>query len=451
MLLFFGVLLVFTFGYLLSLLIVKEMGLLERLGVSFLLGFGIFTLLMFCYSSFGVEITTESTILALTVCIGLLFILLKLIKRKIFVNPLVLVKRFSDLTRLEKIIVGIIAAIITGSLILSTYFPVYIWDALALYDFRAKVIAQQGFYTQIVSNFSYFTGYPLFTSLSHTLVYLFKGRNPQFLYSFMYVSFIFIFYSILRDFTKRKISLIVTLLLITMPDIFSHSTFAYTNLPYTIFLVVGNIYLFSWFAKNKPLGYLVLAGLFTGLSTWSRVAEPFWLINIFVLIILIFYKFKKYIFPIIIYIISFLLVKGPWNLIRSNQLINSNANKLSAVTADVNSYLAVLSSNLFNKDRIIEVIVYVYKNVITSWYPILPLFLICIVIGFSNFFKKYSTFFLIIIVLHMALLFGGSYIFSFQFSEWVNIPDSARRMSMFFVPLMIFYVGLSFGEKLQKR
>ena len=422
------------------------MYLLERLGVSFLLGFGIFTLLMFCYSSFGIKITTESTLIILMACVGLLFIILKLLKRKIFVNPLILIKIFSGLTFVEKLIVYAILALVMGSLVLSIYFPVYIWDALALYDFRAKIITQFGFYTQIANNFSYFTGYPLFTSLSHTLVYLFKGNNPQFLYSFMYISLIFVFYNTLRRFTDRKKTLILTLLLASTQVIFNHSTFAYTNLPYTIFLTTGTIYLFLWFVKKKPIGYLILAGILTGLSTWSRAAEPFWTINMLVLGVLVLYKFKKYLFPTLVYIISFMFVKGPWSLIINNNSSASDIVMSSAITSDVNSYIAKLSETTFDLNRVGDILAFIYSNVIVLWFPLFFLFLFCIFVNFKNFFNKTSTLFLTVFLLYFALLLCGSYVFSYNFAEWINIPDSAGRMAMFFIPLMIFYIGLSFGE-----
>lgn len=446
MLLFFGILLVIFFGYLLCIVFVKEMRLLERLGLSFLLGFGVFTLLMFCYSTLGLRITTPSTLLVLAICIIFLFVFLKLSKRRVSLNPVGLIKSFLSFSKLEKIIVLVFAALGAGSLIISTYFPVYIWDALALYDFRAKIIAEQGFYTQIVKNFWYFDGYPLFTSLSHTLVYIFKGSNPQFLYSLMYLSFIFIFYSNLREFADRKISLMATLILATTPTIFDHSTFAYTNLPYTIFLSTGSIYLFTWLVKKKPIGYLILAAVLTGLSTWTRNPEPFWMVNIFILVFLSMYKFKKYFTPTLIYIICFLTIRGPWKLVNFYQLIDSGAAKTSPVISEVGAYATTLFETTFNQARISEVAIFIYKNVIVSWFPILFLFLFCIFINFKDFFKKANTLFLAIIILYFVLLLYGTYIFSFNNSSWSAIPDSARRMAMFFIPLMIFYTGLSLGE-----
>jgi hypothetical protein len=446
MLLFFGFSLIVIFGYLLSTLFVGKMHPLERMGTSFLLGFGIFTLLMFCYSTFGVKITLQSTLIVLVICIGFLFTISKLFKRKMSINLLGFVKSFSNLSKMEKIIVLALIALGTGSLIISTYFPVYIWDALALYDFRAKVIAEQGFYTQIVKNFWYFDGYPLFTSLSHTLVYIFKSTNPQFLYSLMYLSFIFIFYSNLREFADRKISLIASLILATTPTIFDHSTFAYTNLPYTIFLATGSIYLFTWLIKKKPIGYLVLAGVFTGLSTWTRSAEPFWMVNIFMLVFFSIYRFKKYLLPTFIYIICFLFIREPWKLVNYYQYIDTGAVKTSPVVSEVGAYATTLFETTYNQVRISEVAIFIYKNVIVSWLPLIILFLFCIFINFKNFLKKANTLFLVIIILYFALLLYGTYIFSFNNSTWSAIPDSARRMAMFFMPLMIFYIGLSLGE-----
>ena len=436
---------VITFGYVLSIVLVAKIHVLERLGLSFLLGFGVFTLLMFCYSSLGVKITLQSTLIALGVSIGLLLLLIKLFKRKVSVNLFSIIKSFLTLSRLEKIIVFVIAAFGLGSLIISTYFPVHIWDALALYDFRGKVIAEQGFYTQIAKNFIYFDGYPLFTSLSHTLVYLFGGVNPQFLYSFMYISFIFIFYSNLREFADRRIALITTLILATTPVIFDHSTFAYTNLPYTIFLATGSIYLFTWFTKKMPIGYLILAAVLTGLSTWTRVAEPFWVINMVILVFLSIYKFKKYIIPAFVYIVSFLLIKEPWSLINYYQSASSEITKSSAVAVEVGSYTSLLLGTTFNQARMGEVAVFIYKNVILSWYPLLFLFIFCLIINLKGIFKKSSTLFLVIIFLNFTLLLYGTYRFSFNFADWSVIPDSAKRMAMFFIPMMIFYIGLSLG------
>jgi hypothetical protein len=117
------------------------------------------------------------------------------------------------------------------------------------------------------------------------------------------------------------------------------------------------------------------------------------------------------------------------------------------LTSEVVSYTTKIFGTPFNLSRINEIAVFIYKNVIVSWYPLLFLFLFCIFINFKNFFRRSSTFFLVIILLNLAFLFYATYIFSFNFSLWSDIPDSAKRMAMFFMPLMIYYIGLSLERK----
>ena len=449
MLLIFGILLVLIFGYLLSAILVEKMNLLERIGISYLLGFGIFTLLMFCYSTLGLRITLQSTIATLIGGILLMTAVLIVFKRKISINLSGFVKSVFGLSKLEKITVLAIATIIVASLIITTYFPVYIWDALALYDFRAKIIMQTGFYTQIAKNHFWFGGYPLFTSLSHTLVYIFGGGNPQFLYSLMYLSYILVFYGALREIVNRKITLITTLMLATIPVLFDHSTFAYTNLPYSIFLSMGSIYLYVWFVKKKPIGYLIISALMTGLSTWTRSTEPFWMVNILLLVAITIYGFKKYFLSLAGYIFSFLLIKEPWGFV-NYYLTNPGVKKAPLVVSEAASYTSALFHTALDPVRIMEVVIFIYKNVITSWYPLIFLFLFCFVINIKPLFKRASSLFLIIIFLYFGLLLYATYVYSFGITYWYTIPDSARRMAMFFIPLMVFYIGLTFQSVILK-
>lgn len=450
MLLIFGILLVFIFGYLLSVILVEEMCPMERLGTSYLLGFGIFTLLMFCYSTLGLRITLQSTITALIGGILLMTALLIVFKRKIFINLPGFIKSVLGLSRLEKIIVLAITAIVVASLIITTYFPVYIWDALALYDFRAKMIAQFGFYTQIAGNYVWFGGYPLFTSLSHALVYIFEGDNPQFLYSLMYFSYILVFYGAIREVVNRKIALITSLMLATIPVLFDHSTFAYTNLPYSIFLSMGSIYLYVWFVKNKPIGYLLLSAIMTGLSTWTRSAEPFWMINIVILGFLSLYRFKKYLLTSMLYVFTFLLIREPWNIVNRYLLSSKGSINVSNIVSETTSYAAIFLKP-FELQRLGEVGVYIYKYVIASWYPLLFLFIFCLLINIKGFLHKTSSLFVLIIFLYFGLLVYGTYLFTFGSVPWSEIPDSARRMAMFFMPLMVYYIGLTIGQLLLNK
>lgn len=435
-------LLILLFGFLLTYLITENMQLLERFGLALPMGLGLITLFMFCYSTIGIKITLNSLIITLIISNSLTLFLVKIFKRKINIFL-----KISKLTNFEKILTTSVFGILLLSLLIASYFPIYIWDALALYDFRAKVIADFGFYSQIAKNYYWFDGYPLFTSLSHAIIYLSGGTNPQFLYSLMFSSFVLVFYCLLRQYINRTQSLVVTLILSTTPAIFDHSTFSYTNLPYSIFLSLGSIYLFIWFSKYKGSGYLVLSAILTGLSTWTRSTEPFWAINIIFLFILLIYKFKKYFLPFFIYVVTFFLIKTPWSYVNYYILNQASTNKPSLIVSEASNYLGALTGTKLNLDRIWEVFEFIYKNVITSWYPLLFLFLLMIIVNIKNILKTKNSIFLLMIIMYFGFLIYATYVYSQSVSYWKDIPDSARRMSMFFMPMMIYYIGISYGKK----
>lgn len=445
MMIFIGIILITIFGYLLTLLLSERMHILERIGLSYLLGLGIFTFIVFCYSITGIKITFLSVNIFL---IGLIFVelfLTKLFHRKLSLKLISHINNLKRLTTLEKILILLITIFIVTSFALTFYYPVNVWDALALYDFRAKIIAKEGYFLQIASNFSYFSQYPLFTSLSHTLVYVWGGNNPQFIYSLIYVSFLMCFYGSLREFSNRKIALVCTLLMASVPVFFEHSTFSYTNLPYSIYIFLGTVYLFRWIVEDKNIGYVILSGLLTGLSTWSRSTEPFWAVNILIILFYSFYKRKKFLFSWIWYFLPFFTIKEIWSRIYHllERGIKSNS---SFVAAEVGSWKDSIFNTVLDGKQILNVLFFIYQKIILTWFPVLIVFLFTVLLNLIKIRKRISSLFLVFILLYLGFLVYGTYVYSLSVPYWLTIPDSARRMAMFFIPLIIFYIGLSIDE-----
>src|SRR4030042_6796381 len=112
-------------------------------------------------------------------------------------------------------------------------------------------------------------------------------------------------------------ALLAVLLLVTTPSIFAHSMIVYTNLPYTIYLVMGAIYLYFWLVR-KEVRYLALSGLMTGLSTWTRSTEPFWLTNL--IIVFAFFLYKRKPLAILLYLLFFLPIQQSWKIFESRTI-----------------------------------------------------------------------------------------------------------------------------------
>lgn len=424
-------------GLPLTLIIAPKHNAVGRIGLSYLLGIGIFTLAMFVTNILGLKFNLLHTILIFVVLSSPLF-LLSFKQVKNYCVEVCSTRKNLHLDKLEKIILIGILFLIASSFVNTLYWPVYIWDALTMYDFRSKLFISLGFVKDVVNMGygSYYLTYPLLTSLAHTLIYLFGGSNPQFIYSLYYLSLGLVFYGELREFVSRKSSMTFTLLLLTIPQVFNQSLISYTNLPYLTYFSMGGIYLYVW-SKNKNSGYLVISALLTGFSTWTRGTEPLWL-ALFGMVILLGIIKKKYL-DILIFCIIFIPIQQMWNRYVVSFIPQSNT-----INGIVGNSQVILSFN--NWPRFMEVFVFLYKNVIVPWGANVILFIMCFTfVVFTHKIKHIYVMYILIFCLFI-LVFLGAYAFSFNFPGWNEIPDSASRMAMIFYPLFIYSVGLTYDK-----
>lgn len=439
----FILLISFGIGLPLTFLIVPKHHTLGRIGLSYLLGIGLFTLLMYGTNVLGLKLTFLNNIfIFLVVSIPLIFI-----ERKSLVNYRKDLKKSAknfhpDL--LEKVILVVIAFLIISSFIATFYWPVYIWDALTMYDFRAHVFAQTGFIVQSLQDIGggYYLGYPLLTSLSHTVVYLSGGNNPQFIYSLFYLSLGLVFYGQLREFIPRKFSLLFTSMLLSVPQIFNQSVVSYTNLPFMTFFGLGSIYLYIWYKRGMP-GYLMLSSILVGLSTWTRATEPFWL-GILAVVVLSSVIRKKYL-NILFYSIIFFPIQQAWKYILGHIAVWQ-----SSTISEVAGYTTVLP-NVLNIERWGQVIDFLYQNIIRNWGAVFIVFIVTFFYSIATKTIKETYMMYTISFIMLIMLVIGNFIFSYTFLAWNAIPDSASRMAMVVYPLFVYSISLTFGDDIDHK
>ncbi len=435
--------LLFFLGFLITFLFKIKFHLIERISLSYLLGIGILTFLIFIMNYFlGLGFSSKNTFVVLLL---LIFVLLVL-ERNNFILFFRNIRRsnisiyfFKD--KYSLVFAFSIFILLFFSLVRNIYWPVSDWDALALYDFRAKVFLSEPSLLKAGLNNSYFVHYPLLTSLAHLFVYQTGLSNPKFIYSLFYLSFIFIFYFSLQRNVGSNKAVFFSLILALVPEIFGHSTMAYTNLPYTVYLCSGVFYLYEWI-KNKQRSLLVLSGLLVGLSSWVRISEPFWMVP--VLIVIFFSIKRKDFFSTFIYFFSVYVFYKAWLsfMAKVNFL---NYVEGGASLSLIERYLPILKT--ISLERIILVAQYLYKNVFSSWGLLFPIFVLTSLFLFLNLRRRKKEievfYFWSIIFLFFIFLFFGTLLFSYTFPNWQHIPDSARRMSMFFIPLIIYYFSFA--------
>lgn len=429
----------FAIGFLVSILFgLKNKR--EIVGLSYLFGSGLITLLVFLVH-WLLNYQFNQTTVVLTMLITFVFLLLEIIvlKRiKVIKNFFTFDKKTikNSFSKTEKFILAFIIIFAAYGIFENYFWPIIDWDALAFYDFRARVIALNGNMLEGIE-LKYFFQYPPYTSLLHVFGYIFDAERVKIVYSFIYFSALLSFYSLLRRKQDRLVSLFFTLILSSFPMIFQHSIMAYSNLSYTAFFSTGLMYLWLYYESGKKRD-LLTGGFLMGLSTWVRSTEPFWLIGLFVILLSLFKNRKNF----LISLLSISFLNFPNKLWREFLIYLDNSSDIKII--DTNSHTTdAIKDFILQKQSILNVFIRSYevvKYLIVTLSPdffMLFSLLVLTVIG-NNRKNKVEMWSLLIA---FGIIFAGTLIFSFTFDTWDQIGGSIARMSMIFIPLLLFIIA----------
>jgi hypothetical protein len=447
MLLIFGVFLCFLLGFLILVFWKDDFRFGERLFLSFPLGLGISTLIMFIQGRLNIPLDGKRILFILVGIVSFLFIL-AIIKRRFsfwglrdfFIwEKIFKMFKVKKISKLEIILIFLLFFLVCWSFLVTFTWPVITWDALSLYDFRAKrffeahslaeSILTRGTREQISYNYSY----PFFTSLAHAFVYFIGGSNPKFIYSLAYLSLIGSFYFVLRRKVSRTISLFFTAILATDKEFLYHSTIAYTNLYFALFLGIGSIHLLQWQENNKN-GQLILSALFSGLAVWTRSQEPLWIAPL--VFLLVYGVLRRKLLPLIFYFSTVLSFRQLWESYRSHIFESLGGAHLYLLKTSFYFDLTKISLSFFYAIK-----TFLVNNKVSFAFFILALFLVVI----KKEMRKYLHI-LILMFLFIVIVWGGTYFFSLNFSWWNKIPGSIIRMSMFFQILIFYFAAVAFFQ-----
>ena len=492
-----GLILPVLLGLAISFLICPEMRVAERIGVAYGLGFGLLTLVMLLLNLLGIKFSLANTSI---LCISVIIVgsMLYWKRKKWSYHWLAELPRWlkrmgktvGSLSIFERIVLGFLIFFGISNLITAAYWPVCWWDALAVYDLRARVLAETQSFPEAalkVIDPAYLFYYPPMTSLVHAWLYLWGWANPKVFYSLLFISLAIIFYYSVRDYGPGYHCLLFTLILVSTPSLYSHATSAYINFPFAFYFSVGTLYLYRWMSTSKK-GFLTLAGLFLGLSSWVRQESivfflgygvvllyfsisrrrffaPLW----FGFLYFILYPLWDFYYPYMARPQSFTTVSPSSSMVSqtsamlfplSNPLSVSSGpgsalgTILSKLSKIVSLYTRVivsplrdgsgLFSQLFDFTRWKEVLQYLQKNVLMPYRVIAYLFVATIGL-YANRIGKYR-FLLALILTSMVLFMVGAYGFSLRISYWEAIGGSVERLFMMFLPIIWYFIALMTAE-----
>ena len=435
-----GWFLVFFLGFLVVDCLITKDEFIGKVIAGYFIGIGLFTLFLFLLNLAGFPFTLMNSLLGL---IGLVVVTLVInLSRKGWRLKFVIniKNEFSGGGLLVKLILFLIFILFTSSLAYTLYWPIKDWDALTLYDMRGRIFAETGIMNEAFKIDRYYLAYPLYTSIEHAWVYILGMKNPLFLYSLNYIFFVIAFYFLIKRIVNKYIALGVAFIIASSLEIFTHSQTAYTNLPYAIYYSLGIIY-FYYYLSRKEVGCLILSALFVGLSTWIRSGEPFWITPIILLFILLLRK-KVKLMHLVIYGVVILSLKIPWSRFYS-------LNEPQNISSYLNLELLTNINFLVFFNRLEEVTRYLFTNFVSK---LNILFIISILSTYIAWSKKKESFLLgLINLINYIIVFGGTLFYSFIYPKWWLVGDSVSRMSLVFIPIIIFLTVVSLSEVLHLK
>lgn len=422
-----GLLLIPLLGYLITILVWPHRSILENFSYGYLLGWPLFTLALFLGNLLGLNFGRYESTILLLVLIFIMFITRFFSKSSQL--PISTKSAINKYTITDYLLFLFIIILLLNNFISDMYRVVSDWDAITLYDFRARMFAQSGTMSEaITAQGGYFYSYPLHTSLVHAWYYIFGYVSPMTYYAGLFISFITVFYYAVRRFSSRTKSLIATLMLIISPHLFWHAQIAYTNLPYSIYLGLGTIFILSY-SRTHLRSDALFGAIFTGLSLWMRSVEPFWLINMVALLSLTLWR-RQYLNTVLSLTI-FVPLERVWKLFTALSQGRSSAGSI------VSQATGTLSTVTSQASVLPVVIPYFLHNAIKPFTSVILLLVVVVIYKLATRSRDWLGEFMV--AGYFALAFYGTYVFALTQPYWNQIPGSLERMMMF-ISIPIIYI-----------
>ncbi len=414
---------------------------------SFLLGLG-FTSISFWFYTIATNGYNSNYHIIETCSVILIYLYLRLKKRKRLFSKLPIKNIVNGAsTEKKRLLINYLTVILFGLIAVYSFFkclkyPDGTWDALAMWNFRAKFLScgNDAWNRMYFETFDYsHRDYPLFLSSTIARFYNYVGRIdtiiPLFFAWFFNFNCFVLPYLYLNKLKNKYYSIFAVVILSFSPTIFFHGCVQYADMPLAVFFLVSLYEFIILGEKDQNLPWLGM--LFAGLCFWIKNEGIPLFISYSIFILYYLYKrennyisaIKKFlrIIPILLpIIISVLFVR--YFAKGENDLIFKLSDRLKQI---------------FELERYIIIIPYIWTFIKQHfWIIFIPIYLLA---GFID--KKYKEYiYFLFIILMMNIVYIIVYLITPHDLIW-HIENSYPRIASVFLPSLIFLSCLLFKNK----
>lgn len=273
---YIGIILAFVLGYSLLCLVIGRFSFLETIGLSFPIGMGGVTLIMFTLIVLGINLSNRSLILT-----EILFIVT--FNYRNILKPKQIIERIRDTSYKEFFRLGdfnfiwlilflSIAALLFFVTKKSLYVPTFSTDSVSSFDLYAKAIAHEGKLINSLiydKSVGYGAAYPPLTSLSLAYSYIFGFESSKIIPALFFISFIISFYGFSLRNNNSLAAVFATLGTVAAPELLAQSALNTTSVPQAMYASLGIISIILW-NNTKETKYYYLAIVLLALNGWIR-------------------------------------------------------------------------------------------------------------------------------------------------------------------------------------
>lgn len=432
-----GLILTFFVGFSLLNLISFRFSLLEKAGLSFLVGIASQTLLMLFMDGVGIGLTVTSVLTA-----SVLLLIIPGIKmfrhRKSFSESLDVPSALpAGINLVWLLFIALIVYLEYMNWAKCIYFPTFDRDSLSGFDTIGWIISQehtlkglsvfQGDYISHINGPGSYITYMPMIQLSYAYLYALGAETSKLIPALIYLSFLVSFYAASRRFCGHTGAAIATFFVLITPEMIAFSSLSGTNAIHAVYASLGVIYTVLWLRGNERKDF-VMAALLMAFNVWVRNEGVVFAAAAGIIVLA--YKLKERNFKIIVlYLFISLLPLLLWGIFM----------KINGIYAE-----GIFIFKPFVDTQKMQVILHYFKTLLSAsgYYGISFIaFGVAVVINILPIIKKKDLLSLLGITF-LSLLFYMIVLYQIEY-KWDSIENvlaySAKRFLFCFIPLVWLY------------
>ena len=411
----------------------------EKIALSYVIGLGALTVQMFLYSLTGIRFSVISLLIP-HICLAVVGVFAFAKTPPTGSKPAETKNGTFDILLLAGILFQVFHAFFKALIK-----PMHSFDSIGNFAFKAKMLFMEGHVPyELFLNRSIDiqqADFPLFIPLSETWVYMFLGKWNDLLvktlFPMFFVALLVIFYFVLKRIIGKRLALVSTFFLVTIPHFLNYATIGYADFALLMFYSASFFYMFLWISYRRENKYLFLAASLSLFAIWTKnEGVMLSLINIIIVFLFAFFARKdiKKLEIRSIFYFAFIIIA-----LCTIWFGYLNALGMSHVT--VNKESLKLSLAIKNLNRIPLILYEWQKHVFgpKKWNISLLVFFAGLIVYFKTAFKSHFKY----ITLSILLTFAGYsavYLIT-PFEIRYHLRTTGSRLLLHFLPIVVFWIG----------